>query len=234
MIRKIFNRLRLLYAKSSSERYIAYLRSKGIQIGDGTHIDADSCTIDITRPSLVTIGKNCFINRNFTLLTHDWTSFVFINSRRNFVNCSGRVVIGNNVSFGQNVFVLKGVEIGDNCFIGAGSIVTKNIPSNSIAVGAPCRVIMSLEDYYQRRLMQSEVEALEYAKSITERFHRVPTPSDFWEEFVWFVDGNKIDMFPEIPIKKQLGASYEDYKAHHKAKYSSFNEFLKAAGLRVD
>lgn len=84
------------------------------------------------------------MNRNFVLLTHDWVTKVFIESGREFLPSSGRVRIGNNVSFGQNVMILKGVTIGDNCFIGAGSIVTKDIPANSIAVGIPCRVVMSL------------------------------------------------------------------------------------------
>ena len=63
---------------------------------------------------------------------------------KGFINSSGCVTIGDNVSFGQNVIVLKGVTIGDNCFIGAGSVVTKDIPANSVAVEAPCKVIMTI------------------------------------------------------------------------------------------
>jgi acetyltransferase-like isoleucine patch superfamily enzyme len=44
--------------------------------------------------------------------------------------------------------VLKGVTIGNNCIIGAGAIVTKNIPDNSVAVGVPARVTSTLEDYF--------------------------------------------------------------------------------------
>ncbi len=55
-------------------------------------------------------------------------------------------------------------------FIGANSIVTKNIPANSVAAGCPCRVIMSLDEYYKKRLLLCEAEALDYAKSIVERF----------------------------------------------------------------
>lgn len=135
------------------------------------------------------------------------------------------------MSFGENVTILKGVTIGDNCFIGAGSIVSKDIPANSIAVGAPCKVIMTLEDYYQKRLAISEEEALDYARSIKERYHRKPLPSDFWEEFIWFVSGDEVDKYPEIPIHRQLGSSFEKYKSSHKAKYSSFEDFLKAAGI---
>lgn len=52
---------------------------------------------------------------------------------------------------GENVTILKGVTIGDNVIIGIGSIVNKDIPSNSIAVGVPAKVIGSYDDYYAKR-----------------------------------------------------------------------------------
>lgn len=55
------------------------------------------------------------------------------NKYGDFVNSSGKVVIGNNIYFGTNITVLKGVTIADNCVIGAGSIVTKSIPANSVS-----------------------------------------------------------------------------------------------------
>lgn len=171
------------------------------------------------------------MNINFTLLTHDFTTRVFRNVGKRFINSSGRVTIGNNVSFGQNVMVLKGVTIGDNCFIGAGSIVTRDIPANSIAAGSPAKVIMTLDEYYQKRLQRSEEEALDYARSIQERFNRRPRVEDFWEEFIWFVSGNEVDKYPTLPIKRQLGPTYDTYVATHKAKYKNLDEFLAAAGI---
>lgn len=229
MFKRLFRKLSMLYYKSSSDRYIAYLRSKGIHIGTGTMLRPKTIEIDLTRPSLVTIGNDCYMNENFTLLTHDWVTRVFLYSGLDFIPSSGRVKIGNNVSFGQNVMVLKGVSIGDNSFVGAGSIVTKDIPSNSIAVGIPCRVIMSLEDYYRKRIAVCESEAMDYARSIKERFQRNPAPADFYEEFPLFVDGNDVDKYPEIPIRKQLGPAYERYVNSHKAKYKSFEDFIEAA-----
>lgn len=228
---KIIKKIKQLWVKRSPNRYCNYLRSVGVQIGGGNKIRVRSFHIDLTRPSLITIGSNCSFNENFTLLTHDFVTRVFRNTGRQFVNSSGRVTIGNNVSFGQNVMVLKGVTIGDNCFIGAGSIVSRDIPANSIAVGSPCKVIMSLEEYYQRRLVKSEAEALDYARSIQERFHRKPVPSDFWEEFIWFVSGDEIAKYPDINIRGQLGPVYDEYKKSHKAKYKSFEDFLAAAGV---
>ena len=226
---KIIEKLERNFARKNSRRFCAYLRKKGVAVGVGVHFNPKSTLIDLTRPSLVTIGDHCYMNRDFTLLTHDWTTKVFLESGRDFVPSSGRVTIGNNVSFGQHVMVLKGVSIGDNCFIGAGSVVTRSIPANSVAAGVPCKVILSLEDFYQKRLQQCEAEALDYANSIRERFGREPVPSDFWEEFPLFGSGDEIDRYPEIPIRRQLGKSRERYLREHKAKYASFEDFLKAA-----
>lgn len=227
ILKKIKRRLALL----SSDSFCKYLINSGIEVGGGTRFDPRTTLVDLTRPSLVKIGSNCYFNSHFTLLTHDWVTKVFIQSGRDFLPSSGRVTIGDNVSTGQHVMVLKGVTIGDNCFIGAGSIVTKDIPANSIAVGAPCKVVMTLEEYYQKRLKQFEFEALDYAKSIHERFGRKPVPADFWEEFPLFVSGDKIDKYSDIPIRKQLGPSLEKYIHNHKAKYAGFDEFLLAAGF---
>jgi acetyltransferase-like isoleucine patch superfamily enzyme len=57
------------------------------------------------------------------------------------------ITIGNNVWIGMNTVVLPGVNIGDNVAVGANAVVAKNIPSNSIAVGNPCRVIRCKEPY---------------------------------------------------------------------------------------
>lgn len=58
---------------------------------------------------------------------------------------SSPVIIEDNVLIGANSIILKGVHIGCNTVIGAGSVVTKNIPSNVIAAGNPCKVIKQLE-----------------------------------------------------------------------------------------
>ena len=54
------------------------------------------------------------------------------------------IVVGNNVWFGVGVIVCPGVTIGDNCVIGAGSVVVKDIPANCVAVGNPCKVIREI------------------------------------------------------------------------------------------
>ena len=123
IINRIITKIRYYYDRRSSESYIEYLRRKGIVIGEGTYIqDPLHTEIDDTRPSLITIGNDCFFNSFVEILSHDWVTHVFLRSERDFVNSSGRIIIGNNVAFGRHVMVLKGVTIGDNCFIGANSM----------------------------------------------------------------------------------------------------------------
>ena len=56
------------------------------------------------------------------------------------------ITVGHNVWFGAEVTVCPGVTIGDNCVIGAGSVVTKDIPPNTVAVGNPCKVVRSVDE----------------------------------------------------------------------------------------
>lgn len=214
--------------------YKLFLQRKGVKIGDNFRVfgKLNTLDIDVTRPSLVVIGNDVCLNRNFKLFTHDYATAVFISKYKDFFNSSGKVIIGNNVSFGSDCTVLKGVTIGDNSFIAAGSIVTSNIPANSIAAGIPAKVICTMDQFYQKRKNQCLSEALEYAKSIVECYNRTPVPEDFYEEFHFFVDKTNLHLFTNrIPIKKQLGSSYDYWLEHHKATFRTFEDFLKAAGI---
>lgn len=64
----------------------------------------------------------------------------------------------------EKLYCFKGVTIGDNCIIGFGSVVTHDIPANSVAVGVPARVVGTVEDYYKKRSTKCISEALAYAK----------------------------------------------------------------------
>ena len=221
------NRLYEIYSKTSSDRFIKMLRKHHIQIGDNVIFRAPRSThIDLTRPSLVTIGNHVDINVNFHLYTHDWSSFVFRQVFHDFVNSSGKVTIGDNVYIAVNVIVLKGVTIGDNCIIGAGSVVNRDIPSNSVAVGNPCRVVCSLEEFYKKRKQRALSEAKEYIESIRDRYGREPQPEDLWEEFGYFVEARNRSKYPQIPIEFQLAEGYEEWMKTHKAQFEGLNEFL--------
>ena len=90
----------------------------------------------------VTIGDDCFIGPNVSIYTacHS-TDPVERNSRKEWAD---PVTIGDNVWIGGSVTILPGVTIGENTTIGAGSVVTKDIPANVVAAGNPCKVIRKL------------------------------------------------------------------------------------------
>lgn len=101
----------------------------------------------------VTIGDNCNFGPNVTIVTPIHP--MLADERRQMLNKDGRkqrfcyakpVVIGNDCWFGAGVTVCPGVRIGDGCVIGAGSVVTKDIPPHTFAAGVPCRVIREITD----------------------------------------------------------------------------------------
>jgi acetyltransferase-like isoleucine patch superfamily enzyme len=83
----------------------------------------------------IIIGNNVRCGANTLITDSDW----HLSDPRS--STPRPIIINDNVWLGVNVIVLKGVEIGENSVIGAGSVVTKNIPPNSIAAGNPCKVI---------------------------------------------------------------------------------------------
>lgn len=106
-----------------------------IEIGDNFYSNHNLIILDTTT---VKIGNNVMIGPNCGIYTAGHPENVEI---RNYgLEYAKPITIGNNVWIGGNVVILPGVTISDNSIIGAGSIVTKDIPSNVIAVGNPCTV----------------------------------------------------------------------------------------------
>ena len=95
----------------------------------------------------------------------------------------GCIEICDNVFVGADTLILYDVKIGENCIIGAGSLVTKDIPPNSVAVGRPCRVIGSFSDYVEKRMKEEKAKDTSLEKPV--RGVRVPakTASAFWRSF---------------------------------------------------
>lgn len=99
----------------------------------------------------VNIGDNCFLGPNVTivtpihpLLTNERFKLLDRNGNKETLCYAKPVNIGNNCWICSNVVICSGVKIGNNCVIGAGSVVTKDIPSNTFAAGNPCKVIRTL------------------------------------------------------------------------------------------
>lgn len=113
-------------------------RNAVIKIGSGCGL---SGTV-IGAAQRIEIGNNVLFGANSTITDTDWHGIA--PDERRGPGASAPVVIEDNVWIGLNAIVLKGVTIGRNSIIGAGSIVVKSIPANVIASGQPAKVIRTL------------------------------------------------------------------------------------------
>ncbi|MFO3688404.1 acyltransferase [Staphylococcus felis] len=119
-------------------RYIPFVRLKRwvyrrflkMSIGPHTAL-AYKVVPDLLYPEKITIGKNVIIGYNATILTHE-----FLNDSFRY----GEVVIGDHTMVGANVTVLPGIKIGRHVEIGAGSVVSKDIPDYALAYGNPIQI----------------------------------------------------------------------------------------------
>ena len=112
---------------------------KNIFIGNNFTGNFNLTILDVKE---VYIGDNVMIGPNTTITTvgHPITP----KGRREHLAQATEIIIGDDVWLGANVTILPGVTIGDNVTIGAGSVVVGDIPSNTVAVGNPCKVIKNL------------------------------------------------------------------------------------------
>lgn len=113
----------------------------GYNISVGEHFYANhNCVIlDCAK---VTIGHHVFLAPNVGIYTA--THPLDAETRNQFIENAKPVTIGNNVWIGGGVTIVPGVTIGDNTVIGAGSVVVKDISSNVLAVGNPCKPVRTI------------------------------------------------------------------------------------------
>ena len=111
-----------------------------IYIGENFYMNHNGVILDGAK---VEFGDNVFIGPNCGFYTAGHP--IEIELRNKGLEYAKSIKVGDNVWFGGNVVVLPGVTIGDNVTIGAGSVVTKDIASNSIAYGNPCKVVKTIK-----------------------------------------------------------------------------------------
>lgn len=117
--------------------YVDY--GSNIAIGARTFVNYNLTALDVAR---ITIGEDCQIGPNVQLLTP--THPVEPGPRRDKLEAALPITLGDNVWLGGGVIVCPGVSIGDNAVIGAGAVVTRDIPSDVVAVGNPARPVRTL------------------------------------------------------------------------------------------
>ena len=114
----------------------------GSNIEIGENFFANYC-FTVLDEAKVTIGDNVFIAPNVSIYTAGHP--IDPAERNTLAEYAKPVTIGNNVWIGGSVTIVPGVTIGDNVTVGAGSVVVKDIPSDCVAAGNPCRVIRKIK-----------------------------------------------------------------------------------------
>ena len=128
---------------------VGYARSLGVQVGDDCRfLGVDGWTFG-SEPYLIRIGNHVTITGGVRFVTHDGGVWVFRGAEPD-LEVFAPITVGDNVFIGLNVVLMPGVSIGDNSVVGAGSVVTKDVPAGMVAVGSPARSIRTIAEYRQR------------------------------------------------------------------------------------
>lgn len=129
----------------SQETVIRTLRAMGVRIGEGCRIYTSNFG---TEPWLIRIGNRVCISNDVTFVNHGlvWP----FEEKYESLTAFGPIVIEDGCQIGVRATILPHVTIGANAIVGACSVVTKDVPPNTVVAGNPARALCPLEDYEQK------------------------------------------------------------------------------------
>jgi acetyltransferase-like isoleucine patch superfamily enzyme len=142
-LRRLVQKLKLKYG--SQTVVLRTMRSMGVRVGERCRIYTANFG---SEPWLIRIGDHVCISNDVTFVNHG-LNWVF-QDKYDSLTGFGAIDIKDNCQIGVRATILPGVTIGPNSIVGACSVVTKDIPPNSVAAGNPARVVCTLEEYEQR------------------------------------------------------------------------------------
>ncbi len=140
LIRKYYYRI----LKYKQKKYLDSLVQSGLKIGNNVDI-MDGFFLDPTHCYLISIGDNCVLAPNVSLIAHDASMKQYLGYTR-----LGKISIEADCFIGNSVIILPEITIGKGAIVGAGSLVTKDIPSETVATGNPCRVVCTRKNFLQK------------------------------------------------------------------------------------
>ena len=142
-IKYLYIKIRINFSNSERKTQL-YRKYFGVKIGRNARFTGKPAWG--TEPYLIEIGNNVTITQEVYFYTHDGGVGLF---RKEYpgINVYGRIIIGNNVFIGSHSIILPGVSVGNNVVIAAGSVVSKDIPDNSVVAGVPAKVMKSITEY---------------------------------------------------------------------------------------
>lgn len=128
---------------------LSFAKKIGVHMGDDVHIYGNAYKMFGTEPWAITIGSHVHITDGVRFVNHDGGTLIF----RHLVpdlEITKKISVGDYVYIGIQSIIMPGVNIGNNCVIGAGAVVTHDIPDNSVAVGVPARVVKTADEYFEK------------------------------------------------------------------------------------
>lgn len=143
IFRKIYGRI---YARVNRFGYLKWI---GLNFGEDLHVYGSPIKMFGTEPWCITLGNHVHITDEVRFITHDGGTLLF----RHIVpdlEITKPITVGDYVYIGVRSIILPGVNIGNNCIIAAGSVVTKDVPDNTVVGGIPAKVIKSTDAYFEK------------------------------------------------------------------------------------
>jgi acetyltransferase-like isoleucine patch superfamily enzyme len=133
---------------------VAYARRIGVNMEGSVTIYGSSYEMFSTEPYLVTLKENVYISVGAKFICHDGGVLPFRKMHPK-LDLAAPIVVGDNTFVGMGAIILKGVTIGQNCIVGAFSVVSKNVEDGTIVAGNPARFVKKTDDYIENALMNS-------------------------------------------------------------------------------
>ena len=178
MIGRVLDALR----RYRKERHLARLVGRGLKIGRNVQIEGD-CFFDPSHCFLISVGDGCVLAPGVRLIAHDASMFGFIG-----ITKIGRIDIGEKCFLGDSVCVLPNVTIGAHSVVGACSVVVRDIPPRSVAVGNPARVVCALDEFLDKHRENSRNH-----RSFQESEYSIATITDAGKrEMLEYLAGNRV------------------------------------------
>ncbi len=163
--------LRILQAYLKPDQYI---RNIGVKCNGKVTMYCNPYKVFGSEPWLITLGDNVYITSGVRFITHDGGTLI-LRKEIPDLEITKPIKVGDDVYFGLNCMVMPGIKIGNRCIIAAGSVVTKDIPDNSVVAGVPAKIIKSTDAYLQKIEKESlhlgNLSSVEKARELKKIYH---------------------------------------------------------------